>query len=99
MPPPPLFTYREGHAPVGGTRVNHVNVGFGSGFAVSYEWNPKTGSWTRSVDHPDTAAASTETPTNVVVMFVDYEGGVGVEGSEADSRARATRPCSPAGIG
>jgi hypothetical protein len=82
VPPPPLFTYRVGHAPVGGARVSHLNVGFGGGFAVSYDYT-KAGLWSRSVDDPSAAAASAETPRNVVVMFVNYEGGVGNIGSEA----------------
>ena len=83
VPPPPLFTYRVGHAPVGGARVSHLNVGFGGGFAVSYAWDTKIGAWSRSVDDPGSAASSVETPRNVVVMFVNYVGGVGIIGSEA----------------
>jgi hypothetical protein len=83
VPPPPLFIYRVGHAAVPGARVSHLHVGFGSGFGVSYDYT-KTGLWSRSVDDPGSAASSVETPRNVVVMFVNYEGGVGIIGSEAN---------------
>jgi Protein of unknown function (DUF3048) N-terminal domain/Protein of unknown function (DUF3048) C-terminal domain len=84
VPPPPLFTYRKPHAKVGGTPVTNFNVGFGGGFAVTYQWDAKRAVWNRTVDDPSAAASGVKTPRNVVVMFVNYAGGVGIIGSEAE---------------
>ena len=86
IPPPPLFTYREAGAPVGGTPAASVVVGFQNGFGITWTWDAKSGSWLRSkfggadIDADGVRLA----PKNVVVMFVTYLGGAGVEGSEAE---------------
>ena len=84
-PPPSLFTYISKYSPARGAPVASFTVNFLSGYATSYQWNGKTKSWVRSIfGRPDvTATGVQESPTNVVVMFVNYLGGVGVEGSEA----------------
>jgi hypothetical protein len=84
VPPPPLFTYRKPHVKVAGAPVTNFNVGFGGGFSATYQWDAKRAVWNRTVDHPDVAASGVKTPRNVVVMFVNYAGGVGVIGSEAE---------------
>jgi hypothetical protein len=85
VPPPPLFAYRTSRVGVPGVAVTHVGVGFGFGYSVSYEWNAKRKTWDRSIfGHTDLlASGAQEAPRNVVVMLVNYEGGAGVEGSEA----------------
>jgi hypothetical protein len=84
VPPPPLFAYRTSHSPLPGAPVTHVSVGFGSGYAVSYEWDLARKSWMRSIfGHTDlVASGAQQAPRNVVVMFVQYAGGVGTVGSE-----------------
>jgi Protein of unknown function (DUF3048) N-terminal domain/Protein of unknown function (DUF3048) C-terminal domain len=89
VPPPSLFTYRKAKAKVGGDPVAAFSVGFTGGFATSWAWDAKSKGWVRT---PGSAGASVYdadgntvkiTPKNVVVMFVQYDGGVGNEGSEA----------------
>jgi hypothetical protein len=87
VPPPPLFRYRAAHQAVPGVAVTHVNVGFGSGFAVSYLWDATHQSWDRTIfGRPDLLVSGVqEAPRNVVVMFVQYAGGVGSIGAEAET--------------
>jgi len=79
VPPPPLFTYRAAHAPVGGVPATTVHVGFqGSpSFAVTWTWDPANGTWKRSIfgSSETTASGQQLAPKNVVVMFVNYVGG------------------------
>jgi hypothetical protein len=87
--PPPLFTYRAGHPAVPGTPVSQVRVGFLNGFAVTWVWDTKSGTWKRFIfGSPEITAAGTQfAPRNVVVMFVPYVGGDpnhGNEGAEAE---------------
>ena len=69
-----------------GTRVTKIGVGFGNGYAVSYAWNKKHKSWDRSIfgNRDLVASGKQESPRNVVVMFVNYAGGAGVIGAEAE---------------
>jgi hypothetical protein len=85
VPPPSLFTYRPARAAVPGAPVTHVSVAFGGGYAVSYAWNAKRATFDRSIfGHTDLLASGVqESPRNVVVLLVHYDGGVGVVGSEA----------------
>jgi hypothetical protein len=83
VPPPPLFTYRAASQASGGVPVSHFHVGFGGNFGVSYAYNATSRTWTRTVDHPSVEAATPESPRNVIVMFVNYVGGVGIIGSQA----------------
>ncbi len=84
-PPPALFTYVAQNAPAHGAPVGSFTVNFGSGYATSYQWDAKTHDWLRSIfGAPDVTATGVRVaPTNVIVMSVDYYGGVGVEGSYA----------------
>ena len=85
VPPPPLFAYRTASQPVAGVPVTQVGVGFGSGYAVAYAWDRVHQAWDRSIfGHADLVASGVqEAPRNVIVMFVQYSGGVGVIGAEA----------------
>jgi Protein of unknown function (DUF3048) N-terminal domain/Protein of unknown function (DUF3048) C-terminal domain len=84
-PPPAIFTYVARNTPAAGAPVGSFTVNFGSGFATSYQWDAKTHDWLRSIfGAPDVTATGVRVaPTNVIVMSVDYYGGVGVEGSYA----------------
>jgi hypothetical protein len=83
--PPALFTYESRYAPAVGAPVGHFTVNFASGFATSYQWDAASRTWLRSIfGAPDVTASGVRVaPTNVVVMSVNYIGGVGVEGSYA----------------
>lgn len=88
--PPPLFTYRAANASVPGVRVKSFVVGFGSGYTASYVWDQRTLSWDRtnfvdtSYAAPDFAADGVRiSPKNVIVEDVNYLGGVGTLGAQA----------------
>jgi hypothetical protein len=84
-PPLALFTYipRSNHP--SGAPVASFTVNFLAGYATSYQWNGKSKSWVRLIfGRADVTATGVQvSPTNVIVMNVNYIGGVGVEGSEA----------------
>lgn len=84
-PPPALFTYRSPGHGAEGPLVASMVVGFESGYAVTYDWNTTTRSWDRSIfGAPDVAANGARlSPKNVIVMYVNYVGGVGVIDSYA----------------
>jgi hypothetical protein len=83
--PPPLFVYRSSNTKPAGTPVASVHIGFQAGFAVTWTWDAPGRTWERSIfGTPEIAASGvTLTTPNVVVMFAQYAGGVGVEGAEA----------------
>ena len=85
VPPPPLFTYRTPSAPLRGPKVSSFIVGFGSGYTVSYDWNTTTQSWGRvQFGSPDITADGVQiSPKNVIVQDVNYLGGVGQIGADA----------------
>jgi hypothetical protein len=84
-PPPALFAYRPAGVPSSGDPVSEAHVGFRSGYDVTWTWDAASGVWQRTLfGSPEIGASgATISATNVVVMFVSYAGGVGVEGSEA----------------
>ncbi len=84
-PPPALFTYLASGEKFGGPPVKAFTVGFASGYAATYTWNTATKSWDRSIfGAPDVTAEGVRiSPKNVIVMTVDYVGGVGVIDSYA----------------
>ncbi|HTT59711.1 MAG TPA: DUF3048 domain-containing protein [Acidimicrobiales bacterium] len=84
-PPPPLFTYLAGSKTFHGPAVKAFTVGFESGYAATYTWNAATKSWDRSIfGAPDVTAEGVRiSPKNVIVMTVNYVGGVGVIDSYA----------------
>jgi len=86
VPPPPLFAYRAAGAKAGGTPAAAMVVNFAAGYAITWTWDAKSGTWLRSkFGGPDTTADGVRlAPKNVVVMFVKYLGGAGVEQSEAE---------------
>jgi hypothetical protein len=77
VPPPALFNYRAAHAPIGGTAVSSVRVGFLGDFPVTWTWDAPSGTWKRSIfgAAEDVASGTQLAPKNVVVMFVSYVGG------------------------
>jgi len=85
IPPPPLFVYRSARAQIRAPKAAAFVVGFAAGYGVTWTWDPKSRLWLRwkfgaaDVDGEGARLAA----KNVVVMFVNYLGGVGVEGSEA----------------
>jgi len=86
-PPPPLFSYRPaGSAPPAGAPAATAVVGFHVGYAVTWNWDATTKRWVRSIfGAPEVSAAGVKlTASNVVVQFVQYSGGVGAFGAEAD---------------
>jgi len=87
LPPPrPIFTYVAKDAPPRGAPVGAFTVNFPAGYAVHYAWDARTGSWDRSIfGAPDlTASGARVSPVNVIVMEVNYIGGVGAMGAEAN---------------
>jgi hypothetical protein len=84
-PPPALFTYSSGPRKVIGPRVSSFVVGFTEGYATTYTWDTKSRSWDRSIfGQPDvTTNGARISPKNVIVMSVNYVGGVGVIDSYA----------------
>jgi Protein of unknown function (DUF3048) N-terminal domain/Protein of unknown function (DUF3048) C-terminal domain len=85
-PPPPLFTYLSGSEKFEGPPVKAFTVGFESGYAATYDWDTASKSWDRSIfGAPDvTVEGVRESPKNVIVMTVNYVGGVGVIDSYAE---------------
>lgn len=83
VPPHPLFTYRAANQAPAGAAVTRFHVGLGGHFGVGYSYNATNSTWSRVVDDPSHDASTPENPRNVIVMFVNYAGGVGVIGSEA----------------
>ncbi len=84
-PPPALFAYRPAGVAASGDPVSEVHVGFRSGYDVTWTWDGASGAWQRTLfGTPEISASGAPiSATNVVVMFVSYAGGVGIEGSEA----------------
>ena len=84
--PAPLFHYVAAKSPAVGIRVGEFVVNFAAGYAATYRWNGVTRSWQRSIfGAPDVTAAKVRlSPTNVIVMSVNYLGGVGRIGAEAE---------------
>ncbi|MGH9019725.1 MAG: DUF3048 domain-containing protein [Acidimicrobiales bacterium] len=83
-PPRAIFTYASTPS-VATSPARSLTVGFANGYAVGYAWDARTGSWDRTIfGSPDRDATGRRvSPTNVIVMWVHYLGGVGVEGAEA----------------
>jgi Protein of unknown function (DUF3048) C-terminal domain len=65
-----------------------MRVGFLSGFAVTWTWDPNARAWKRFIfNSPEIGASGAQlAATNVVVLFTQYVGGdpsYGNEGAEA----------------
>jgi len=78
-PPPALFTYHATGAAVKGTKVASFTVNFPSEYPVTWTWDAKTNSWDRSIfGEPDITGTNVRlSPTNVIVQWITYKGGVG----------------------
>jgi len=87
VPPPALFTYRDPKDDVAAPTLGSVHIGFAAGFDVTWTWDPQKQVWVRTTHSPaapDVDEAGVRiSAANVVVLFVHYKGGVGIEGSEA----------------
>ncbi len=87
VPPPPLFVYRGPKDKVSPAALGSVHVGFAGGYDVTWTWDPQKQTWLRTTHAPAAPDVDAEgvriSAANVVVLFVNYQGGVGVEGSEA----------------
>lgn len=83
-PPPALFRYRSSDEKTGGVKVASFKMGFRSGYATSFYWNKLTSSWDRTIFGAAdiTATHVNVSPKNVIVMWITYQGGVGVIGAE-----------------
>jgi hypothetical protein len=79
VPPPALFQYLGGNERPAGDPASAARIGFAPGFDPTYTYDPPSRTWKRSYGLAPFAAASGEqiAPTNVVVQFTNYEGGVG----------------------
>lgn len=84
-PTKPLFSYLAQGRYAHGPAVRSFTVGFESGYAVTYTWDGATRTWDRSLFGALEKAANGAqiAPKNVIVMYVDYVGGVGVIDSYA----------------
>ncbi len=86
-PPPALFQYRtSGVTP--GTPVNKIVVPFPSIYPVTWTYNKTTNSYDRGMNDfspavpvDRTGSGQIESPTNVVVMVVNYYGQIGAMNS------------------
>lgn len=83
--PRPLFSYVGASQPGVGVRVGSFVVNFPAGYAVTYQWNKTFHDWVRSIfAKPDFTATHVRiSPVNVIVMTVNYLGGVGQLGAQA----------------
>lgn len=92
VPPPALFTYRGVNEKVKGTVVSRFVVQFPSIYATSWDWNPATLSWGRSIFGKPlvTGTGVQVSPKNVIVMWVNYVNGVGTFTSYADLQGSGT---------
>jgi hypothetical protein len=86
-PPPALFDYATPKKPPSGaTPVTGATIAYRGDYAVNYTWDATSGSWLRSTGgRPFTARDGRQLATqNVVVLKVEYTGGVGNDGAEAN---------------
>jgi len=86
IPPPALFTYQSDPWHPTAKKVTSFTVSFPSIYPVTWTWNATTSSWDRSLfGHPIITGTHVRvSPTNVVVMWVNYINGVGAFTSYAD---------------
>jgi hypothetical protein len=86
-PPPPLFQYLPaGQLPVG-EPVGELRIALDPGYAPTYTYDGASNTWKRSIDGVAFTTESGEqiAPTNVVIQFVDYVGGVGADLAEGNT--------------
>jgi Protein of unknown function (DUF3048) N-terminal domain/Protein of unknown function (DUF3048) C-terminal domain len=84
--PKPLFTYRQPRGAVIGRAVSSFVVGFHNGYAITWTWDDRTGTWTRAfAGRPEMSTDGVHLGAkNVVVLFVTYAGGPGTFGAQAN---------------
>ncbi len=70
-----------------------MSIGYSRGYAVGYTWDAAGGVWLRSTDgRPFVSRSGGQIATqNVVILSVVYEGGVGVEGAQAQLTGQRDR--------
>ena len=83
VPPPALFTYRSPRSRITGVAARTLTVNLPSIYAPTFTWNPITKTWDRSIfGRPDITATHVRiSPKNVIVMWINYAGGVGTMNS------------------
>jgi len=83
VPPPSLFTYRSPSSKTVGAPARVLTVNLPSIYAPTFTWNVATKSWDRSIfGRPDITATHVRiSPRNVIVMWINYAGGVGTMNS------------------
>jgi hypothetical protein len=91
-PPKPIFTYLSAGQSVAGAPVAKLTVEFPSIYPVTWTWDTKTASWDRTLfGQPDvTGTGVRESPTNVIVMWVNYVNGIGTMASYANLQGSGT---------
>jgi Protein of unknown function (DUF3048) N-terminal domain/Protein of unknown function (DUF3048) C-terminal domain len=79
VPPRPLFRYLGKNEQLTGDPATAVHVGFKAGFDPTYTYDAQSRTWKRSIGLAPFNGASGQqvAPTNVIVQFTNYEGGVG----------------------
>ncbi|HUZ40089.1 MAG TPA: DUF3048 domain-containing protein [Acidimicrobiales bacterium] len=92
VPPKALFTYRSKEQKAGGAAVVSFVVPFPSIYPVTWTWDTATMSWDRTLfgKADVTGTGRRESPTNVVVMWVNYVNGIGTEASYANLQGSGT---------
>jgi Protein of unknown function (DUF3048) N-terminal domain/Protein of unknown function (DUF3048) C-terminal domain len=79
VPPRALFQYLADKEQPAGDPASAARIGFAPGFDPTYTYDAQSGTWKRSHGPtPFTARSGAQiAPTNVVVQFMNYEGGPG----------------------
>jgi Protein of unknown function (DUF3048) N-terminal domain/Protein of unknown function (DUF3048) C-terminal domain len=79
VPPRPLFQYLGTNEQSAGDPASAVRVGFKAEYDPTYTYDAQSRTWKRGIGLAPFNAASGQqvAPTNVIVQFTNYEGGVG----------------------
>ncbi|MEZ5169824.1 MAG: DUF3048 domain-containing protein [Acidimicrobiia bacterium] len=89
--PLPLLRYLEGDETFGndgGTDVEAVTIDFdsiGGGYTATWMWDADAGQFVRSTEGEPQVDALDDSPLafpNLIIQFIDYNGGAGVEGAK-----------------
>jgi hypothetical protein len=84
VPPPPLFEYLATGEAFAGEPASEFTIALDRGYSPTYTYDAGSNAWTRAIDGaPFTMQSGVQiAPTNVVIQFVDYAGGVGSDNAE-----------------
>ena len=84
VPPPPLFEYLATGETFAGEPASELTVALDPGYAPTYTYDAGSNAWTRAINGvPFTMESGVQiAPTNVIVQFIDYAGGVGSDNAE-----------------